>query len=128
MPRDHHLQLLRGESAWGRGRARSNSNMRGLCSSSCSTCRCRLSRGRSVAARQLRLKTLYFCVFGLQQRVFAFDDGVFGLEGNGCSLKSIVLGTQSSVFALDDGVFDTYVGLEPHYLRFVLLLHRLSPA
>ena len=128
MLRDYHLQLLRGESAWGRGRVRSNSNIRDLCSSSCSACRCRPSRGLSVSARQLRLKPLYLCVSGLQQRVFAFDDGIFGLEGNGCSLKSIVLGTQGSVFALDDGVFDPYVGLELHHLRFGLLLLRLSPA
>ena len=82
MRRDHHLQLLRRESA--RGRSRSNST------GSCSACRRRLSRGLRAAARQLRLKTLYFGIFGydddifgLQQSTVRFNNGVFGLEGNG---------------------------------------------
>jgi hypothetical protein len=79
---DHHLQLLRRESV--RGRSRSNST------GSCSACRRRLSRGLRTAPRQLRLKTLYFGIFGynddifgVQQSTVRFDDGIFGLEGSG---------------------------------------------
>ncbi len=87
---DTYLLLLREEGGRGRG--------------SCCSCSRSPRRRRSrpsattnselrAAAHQLRLQTLYFCVFGLQQRVFGFDDGVlraegindgiFGVKGNG---------------------------------------------
>jgi hypothetical protein len=63
-----------------------------------------------VALLQIRLKTAYFGIFGLQQRVFAFDD--------------VVLGKQGNVFALDDGIFRFKRCISVPDLRFELsVLH-----
>ncbi len=71
---DVHLLLLREEGGTGTGRGGGRGRGRGACgSSTCSICRRRQSaaanRGLGAAVRQLRLKTLYFCIFGLQLRL-----------------------------------------------------------
>ena len=71
----------------------------------------------AIGCCQFRLKTLHFCIYSMEQRVFCFDDGIFGLEEG-------VLQMQFNVFRLKSGVSGLYLCFEIHVL--VSRLHPLN--
>ncbi len=58
----------------------------------------------AIGCCRFRLKTLHFLIHSMDQRVFCFDDGIFGL-------KEFVLQIQLNVFRLKSGVSGLYLSL-----------------